>query len=234
MQEEPLILHSDNHVLGLCKPAGMPVVPDASGDYSLLDWAKDWIKTEFQKPGAVYLGVVHRLDRPVSGTVVFARTSKGAARLSAQWKNRDVRKIYWGMTSHPPQREDGVLEQWLQKDRAKNLVRVVPAAKNNLGKTSSMARTRWRILKSTETQTWLELEPHTGRPHQLRVACRSLGSPLLGDVKYGARNPLRDGSIALHARELRIKHPTREELLRLCSPLPKQPWWSLTNTTNTS
>ena len=213
------VLLSDNHLLAVAKPAGIPTVPDASGDESLLERAKAWVKREKQKPGAVYLGVVQRLDRPVSGVVVFARTSKAAARLTAAFRSREVTKVYWGVSSAEPPAGEGELEHWLQKDRERNVVQVLQCERPG----AQFARTRWRVLARAgtgrERRLLLELRPETGRAHQLRVAAASLGCPLLGDLKYGARAALADKSIALHARELELPHPTRGERVRVgCAP----------------
>ena len=143
------VLHCDNHVLGLCKPAGLPTVPDASGDESLLDRAKAWIATEFAKPGNVFLGVVQRLDRPVSGVLVFARTSKAAARLSAALRERGAEKVYWGVGEGEAREDAGVLEQWLEKDEARNRVRAF-AEPNASGK---HALTRWRVIERRPGRT---------------------------------------------------------------------------------
>ncbi|TAJ25418.1 MAG: RluA family pseudouridine synthase [Planctomycetota bacterium] len=220
--DEPAILHADNHVLALAKPAGLPVVPDASGDASLLDWAKAWVKREHAKPGAVYLGVVHRLDRPVSGVVVFARTSKAAERLSAQFRERGVEKVYLGVVERRPASDAGRVEQWLDKDESRNVVRAYAAPRAG----ALHALTEWRWLRG-DGPALLELAPETGRPHQLRSACRALACPLLGDLKYGAKEPLADASIALHARRLAFDHPTRRERVVLEVEPPQRAWWTL-------
>jgi len=215
------VLHCDNHLLAVVKPACLPCVPDASGDESLLERAKAWVRREHAKPGEVFLGVVQRLDRPVSGVVVFARTSKGARRLSEQFRARATRKLYRGVVAGAPREREGQLEQWLWKDAARNRVEV--RAEGARG--AKRAATRWRVLRSSGGRALLELEPLSGRSHQLRVACAALGAPLLGDLKYGAREPLSDGSIALHALALELAHPTRGERLRFeCAP-PDAPWW---------
>jgi 23S rRNA pseudouridine1911/1915/1917 synthase len=222
---ELCVLYSDNHVLAVRKPAGLPTVPDASGDESLLERARAWVKREKSKPGAVYLGVVQRLDRPVSGCVVFARTSKAAARLSAAFRTREVRKVYWGVCAVSPAEREGVLEQWLLKDARSNRVRALAGPRPG----AQRARTSWRVLATRtagrDKGCLVELLPETGRPHQLRVALATLGAPLLGDLKYGASEPLPDQSIALHARELELPHPTRGERLRVeCEP-PELALW---------
>jgi 23S rRNA pseudouridine1911/1915/1917 synthase len=228
------VLYVDNHVLAVVKPAGLPVVPDESGDESLLDRAREWVRVEFAKPGNVFLGVVHRLDRPVSGVVVFARTSKGAARLTAAFRERTAQKTYIGLVPMTPRAEDGALQgelvQWLVKDAVRNHVAVVaphtPGAREAL--------TRWRVLVPARTGAAvhaapcvLELEPRTGRSHQLRLACRALAGALLGDLRYGAPEPLPDASIALHAWRLAVAHPTREERLALVAPLPALAVWDV-------
>lgn len=213
------VLHHDNHLLVVNKPAGVPAVPDESGDPSLLEEARAWVKAEYRKPGDVFLGVVHRLDRPVSGALVFARTSKAARRLAEAWRTRQVRKIYWGIVEGRCARPEGELEQYLAKDERRNRVAVAQPGEGRL------ARTRWRVLQELEAGALLELEPLTGRPHQLRVACAALGCPLLGDLKYGARAPLPDRSIALHARALELPHPTRAERVAVQAPPPGTEWW---------
>lgn len=225
------VLHSDNHLLAVNKPACVPVVPDESGDRSLLEAAQDWVREEFGKPGRVFLGVVHRLDRPVSGVVLFARTSKAAGRLAEQWRRHEVEKTYLGVTEGPPHGgDDGLVEQWLHKDRERNRVQVIPdgqAERGGAPRDARQARTRWRLLVTQPGRALLELRPLTGRSHQLRVACASLGCPLLGDLKYGAAAPLPDRSIALHARALRIAHPVGGASVELAAPPPEREWWRL-------
>lgn len=220
--DELAVLWVDNHLLVVAKPAGLPSVPDESGDPSALDLGREWVRRRFEKPGNVYLGVVHRLDRPVSGVLAFARTSKAAGRLAAAFRSRSVEKLYWGVALRAPGAEQGELEQWLVKDRERNVVRAVahgtPQAK--------LARTRWRVLaRAADGRTLLALVPETGRAHQLRVAVRSLGTSLAGDLKYGASTPLADASIALHARELVLDHPTSGERLRFEAEAPALPVW---------
>lgn len=217
------VLHVDNHVLAVVKPAGMPTVPDESGDESLLDVAREWVRVEFDKPGNVFLGVVQRLDRPVSGVVVFARTSKGAARLTDRFRSRDVEKTYWavGEAGGRDPGDEGTVRQWLAKDRARNVVSVVREGTDG----AREAVTDWQRVDA-EAGTGFVFRPRTGRPHQLRVAAATLGAPLLGDLKYGADAPLPDRSVALHARRLAFRHPTRDERVEVEAPPPDAPWWS--------
>jgi len=218
------VLLCDNHLLAVVKPAGIPVVPDDSGDESLLELAKAWSKREFDKPGEVFLGVVHRLDRPVSGVVLFARTSKAAARLAEQFRTGRPEKRYLALAQGRPLHPEGLLEQWLLKDSRTNRVRAAepdaPGAKR--------AVTRYRVTGSADAGalTTFEIRPRTGRAHQIRVALASLGCPILGDLKYGAPRALPDKSVALHAAELVVDHPTRGEVVRLECPVPDREWWS--------
>ncbi len=217
------VLHVDNHLLVVRKPACVPVVPDASEDSSLLDAAKEWVKREYEKPGRVFLGVVHRLDRPVSGVVVFARTSKAAARLTEQFRVKSVRKLYRGVAEGAPRDERGTVRAWLKKDRVRNRVTSFPREVEG----AKHAVTQWRVVgQDGRGRTRYELEPETGRSHQLRVAAASLGTPLLGDVKYGASLPLSDQSIALHAAALELEHPVTKERLRFETPPPRRDWWN--------
>jgi 23S rRNA pseudouridine1911/1915/1917 synthase len=221
VRRELEVLFSDNHLLVVAKPACVPAVPDETGDESLYDAAREWVRREFAKEGDVFLGIVHRLDRPVSGVMVFARTSKSASRLSEQFRARIAHKTYWGVGGGEPRAAAGALSQWLVKDESTNRVRVLDRP-NALAK---QAITRWRVLERKPGRTLYELTPETGRPHQLRVAAATLGTPLLGDLKYGASAPLPDKSIALHAVALELEHPTLKTRLSFRVPPPDVPAW---------
>lgn len=226
------VLFADNHLLVVAKPAGLPSVPDASGDRSLFELAKEWIKVEYQKPGEVFLGIVQRLDRPVSGVMCFARTSKAAARLTKAFGAKDAHKTYLaiGAGGLPVGGSDhGVLEEWLVKDSAKNRVTSF-AREPRAGVGAKLAVTRWRRLEERAVhgarETLYEFEPVTGRSHQLRVAARSLGTPLLGDLRYApGAEPLADRSVALHAWRLAFEHPVRKEPVAFEAVLPDRAWW---------
>jgi 23S rRNA pseudouridine1911/1915/1917 synthase len=215
------VLFADNHLLAVAKPAGLPVVPDSSGDESLYDQAREWIRREYAKPGEVFLGVVHRLDRPVSGVVLFARTSKAASRLSEQFRSHSVRKLYFGVSASAPRASEGELVQWLTKDEARNVVSASSTERSG----SQRSVTRWRLAGNDSRFFHLDLEPSTGRPHQLRVAAASLGCPLLGDLKYGAAVPLPDQSVGLHAALLEVDHPTLKTRVVVRAPVPERDWW---------
>ena len=199
------ILYSDNHLLVVRKPAGMLVQGDRTGDISLLDAARQYLKVEFNKPGQVFLGLVHRLDRPVSGVVVFARTSKAASRLSEQIRLRQVRKIYWalvrgGMDDH------GVVEDFIVRRRMSS--RIVEEG-------GQYAKLAYRLLTYRKGVSWVEIELITGRHHQIRVQFSSRGHPILGDLRYGAKDKFCRNAVALHARSLSFTHPTRREKMKL-------------------
>ena len=215
------VLHADNHVIAVAKPAGVPTVPDESGDVSLLDEVREWIRVTAGKPGNVFVGVVHRLDRPVSGVALFARTSKAASRLSDAWRTRSVQKTYLGLVAGTPPQPEGEVEQWIVKDERRNVVRAVAAGHAD----AKASRSRYRVLARRGAITLLELEPLTGRSHQLRLLCRELGAPLLGDLKYGAGEPLPDASIALHARRLVFPHPTTKTPVEVVCAPPDVSWW---------
>jgi 23S rRNA pseudouridine1911/1915/1917 synthase len=213
------ILHEDNHCLAVNKPAGVLTQSDATGAPSLLEAVRTDLKTRYHKPGNVFVGLVHRLDRPTSGVVLFARTSKAAARLSAQFRAGTVEKVYWAVVEGVCPDSAGQWTDWLWKNEARNFVRVVPSATPG----ARQAVLAFRALERRHGQTWLELRPLTGRSHQLRVQLATRGLPIVGDRKYGARSRLLalDGQprVALHARRLRFNHPTRTEAIEVVAPV---------------
>jgi 23S rRNA pseudouridine1911/1915/1917 synthase len=215
------ILYEDNHCLVLDKPAGLPSQADESGDPSVVEIVSAYLKEAYNKPGNVYVGLVHRLDRPTSGVILVARTSKAATRLSDQFRRGGVTKTYVVVVEGLFRLDEtGELEDWLLKDERTNVVAAVEPGL--LG--SQVAKMSYRVLERHIDRTTLELRPTTGRSHQLRVQLASRGLPIVGDRKYGARSRLDalDGRprIALHARELQFTHPTRAELLAIAAPLP--------------
>jgi 23S rRNA pseudouridine1911/1915/1917 synthase len=209
------VLYEDNHCMAVIKPAGMPTAGDRTGDVSLLDLVRRYVKEKYRKPGRVFLGLVHRLDRPVSGVVLFARTSKAAARLSAQFRAGTIRKTYRAWVEGEPSAAAGEWTDWLVKDRARNVARVV--VPNSPG--ARHAALAYRTLEATAGAAHLELRPHTGRAHQIRIQLARRGHPILGDVKYGARRT-QPGWIALHALELTFDHPVRHEPVTIRAPEP--------------
>ena len=215
------ILFEDNHCLAVDKPAGVLVQPDRTGDPSLVEAARDYLRERYHKPGNIFVGVVHRLDRPVSGVSLLARTSKAAARLAEQFRAGTVEKTYLALVEAPPDRPEGVLEHHLVKNPAANRVR--PARPEEPG--ARAARLRYRVLETHPGGTLLEVRPDTGRSHQIRVQLASCGCVIVGDLRYGSRRGV-GKRIALHAAELAFEHPTRRERIVVCAPLPDD-WRSL-------
>jgi 23S rRNA pseudouridine1911/1915/1917 synthase len=214
------ILHEDNHCLALNKPAGLLTQGDVSGEPTVIDAAREYLKTKYAKPGNVFIGLVHRLDRPTSGVVILARTSKAAGRLSEQFREGKVEKVYWALVEGNCPDEAGEWSDALRKDERRNLVEVVAAGTPG----SRDAALAYRVLERRQGVSFLEVRPKTGRSHQIRVQLASHGLPIIGDKKYGARTTLRalDGKtrVALHARSLTFKHPTVPEVISLTAPVP--------------
>ncbi|MDX2037309.1 MAG: RluA family pseudouridine synthase [Isosphaeraceae bacterium] len=214
------VLFEDNHCLVVDKPAGLLSQGDETGDSSLVDWAKSYLKTKYAKPGEVYLGLIHRLDRPTSGVVLLARTSKAAARLSEQFRTGAVEKVYVAVVEGRLEPDSGTWHDFLAKDRAANLV----STRSNAGEGTVEAVVDFLVVDREPSRTWVELRPRTGRSHQLRVQLASRGLPIVGDRKYGARTnaTASDGGprIALHARDLSFDHPTLRDRITISAPVP--------------
>lgn len=215
------VLFEDNHCLAVSKPARMLTVGDQTGDTSLLDLAKDYLKQKYGKPGNVFLGVVHRLDRPVSGVVLFARTSKAGARLSEHFRRGTVHKVYHALVEGNMAAASGECCDWLVKDEATNFVRLAmphaPGARRSV--------LSYRRLRSGVCATLLEIIPQTGRSHQIRVQLAAMGHPIFGDRKYGSTHGMQ-GAIALHAAALTFEHPVRHESIEVRAATPRN-WLKL-------
>ena len=209
------VLYEDNHLLAVNKPAGLATMGAAAGESSLFELAKQYIKHKYQKPGEVYLGVVSRLDALVTGVTMFARTSKAAARLSEQFRTRDVEKTYWAIVEGAQVPPSDECVDWLLKDEAAHRMKVV---QQHIGGALE-ARLSFRRLQVLGAGTLLEIMLETGRKHQIRVQLAERGWPVLGDRKYDSHRTFGVG-IALHARKLVIEHPTRREPIEIIAPLP--------------
>ncbi len=221
-REKPYqVIYEDNHLLIVNKSAGVLVQGDSTGDKSLVELLKAYIKGKYNKPGEVFLNPVHRLDRPVSGLVVFARTSKALERMTALFRKREIQKTYWAIVGRKPDEKEGKLVHWLVKDEKRNLV----TAYDSQVPDSQKAELSYRWLGEVNKFHLLEVSPVTGRPHQIRVQLSKMGCPIRGDVKYGYSKFNQDNNINLHARRLFFEHPVKKEPLLCRAGVPIDPFW---------
>ena len=210
------ILYEDNHLLIVNKHCGDLVQPDPSGESALEDRIKAFIKERDAKPGAVFLGVVHRIDRPVSGAVIFAKTSKALVRLNEMIREGRIRKTYWALTERTPDPESGQLDHYILRDGRTNRSRAYVSPKGD----AKLARLRYATLGASARYTLVEVELLTGRHHQIRAQLSAVGCPIRGDLKYGAKRSLPGGGISLHSRSVEFVHPVRGEVIRVTAPVP--------------
>jgi len=209
------VLYEDNHLLVVNKPAMLPTMGVASDRASLLSVAKEYVREKYHKPGKVYLGVVSRLDAPVTGIVIMARTSKAAARLSESFRERRVQKEYWAIVEGIPDEPQATLEHYLRKVERHRRVHTTHADCPD----AQLARLKYCLTRSHQNLSLLKIELETGRKHQIRVQLAKIGHPVLGDIKYGSREKFPVG-IALHARSLELEHPVRKTPVKFEAPLP--------------
>ncbi|MBR5861167.1 MAG: RNA pseudouridine synthase [Bacteroidaceae bacterium] len=215
------VLYEDNHIIVINKRAGEIVQGDKTGDESLCDTAKQYLKEKYAKPGNVFIGLPHRLDRPVSGIVVLAKTSKALERLNRMFSEGSVKKIYWAITKQKPQKPEAELDSWILRNEKMNKSFSYPKEV----KGSKHALLRYRLIESSQNYNLIEVELKTGRHHQIRCQLSSIGCPIKGDLKYGAQRSNPDGSISLHARYIEFIHPVSKEQVQITAPVPNDRLW---------
>ncbi len=214
------VIYEDNHLIGINKPPGLLVQGDRTGDITVIDQVSEYLRHKYHKPGKVFVGLIHRLDRPVSGVLLIARTSKALTRMNLAFQQREVQKTYWAVINGTLPMDRGRLEDWLIKDHRKNKAKVYkphsPGAKK--------AVLDYHLLRTHGKRRLVVVEPSTGRPHQIRVQLSAVGCPIMGDRKYGYMGKS-TGAIALHARQLDFIHPVRRDRINLTADPPELPYW---------
>lgn len=215
------VLFEDNHLIAILKKGGQIVQEDKSGDKPLSALVFDYLKEKYNKPGDVFVGVVHRLDRPVSGVILFAKTSKGLMRMNDLFKQRKIQKTYWAVVRNKPVPESGTLVHWLVKDPETNIT----AAYADEVANGMRSELHYQLLRQVGDYYLVEVNPVTGRPHQIRVQLSTLGCPIVGDNKYGYPRGSRRRTISLHARKLEFIHPVKKEPVHIVAALPQDGFW---------
>ena len=216
------VLYEDNHIIVVNKQSGEIVQGDKTGDTPLSDIVKVYLKEKYNKPGNVFLGVVHRLDRPVSGVVLFAKTSKALPRLNKLFAEHEkIKKTYWAIVANKPPQENGTLTHWLTRNEKTNTAKAYDREVPN----SKKAVLDYRLVAASDRYFLLEIQLHTGRHHQIRCQLAKMGCPIKGDLKYGAPRSNPDGSICLHARHLELEHPVSHEQISITAPVPQDALW---------
>ena len=215
------VLYEDNHIIAVNKRPSDIVQGDKTGDAPMGDFVKKYLKEKYDKPGDVFLGVTHRIDRPVSGIVLFARTSKALTRLNEMFKTKEIKKTYWAVVKNKPPLESDTLVHFLKKNEVKNMSRAYKE------ETTGALRCEldYKVLFSSDNYHLLEINPHTGRHHQIRVQLAAIGSPIKGDIKYGFNRTNSDASIHLHARAVEFIHPVKKEPVIIVADPPKEALW---------
>ncbi len=215
------IIYEDNHIIALNKAVSEIVQGDKTGDKPLVEQLKEYLKEAYAKPGNVFCGVVHRLDRPVSGVVVFAKTSKALTRLNEMLRKQEIKKKYWAIVANPPAEPEGTLENYLVRNQKQNKSYAYDTETPN----SKLASLSYKTITNSERYTLMEIELHTGRHHQIRCQLAKAGSPIKGDLKYGAKRSNPDGGISLHARSVEFIHPVSKENIKIVAEPPTDNLW---------
>lgn len=216
------VLYEDNHIIAVNKRPSDIVQGDKTGDTPLSDFVKQYVKEKYGKPGDVFIGTVHRIDRPVSGIVLFARTSKALARLNQMFQSKEIQKTYWAVVKNRPAKENGTLIHYLKKNEAKNMSKAFAAEQQG----ALRSELDYQLICSLDNYHLLEITPHTGRHHQIRVQLSTMGSPIKGDLKYGFDRSNKDASIHLHARKIEFIHPVKKEPVVIVAPPPDEVIWN--------
>lgn len=217
------IIYEDNHLIIVNKSCGEIVQGDRTGDKPLVEMVKDYLKTKYDKPGNVFCGVIHRLDRPVMGLVVFAKTSKALSRMNRLFQEREVRKIYWAITRNKPVEKEGTLTNYIYSVEKNNKSYISSSPENGALK----AVLDYRVISESDNYHLIEVELHTGRKHQIRVQLSSIGCPIKGDLKYGYQRSNPDGGISLQSHRIVFVHPVSGELIDVTAPVPKENLWEV-------
>lgn len=215
------VLFEDNHLIAVNKKSGDITQADKTKDEPLGEKVKSYLKEKYNKPGNVYCGIIHRLDRPTSGLVLMARTSKALPRMNEQFKTREVKKIYWAIVENAPSEKSGNLVNYLKKNEKQNKSYVTQETTEG----AKRAELNYKLLKSSDRYHLIEIELKSGRHHQIRVQLSKIGCIIKGDLKYGAKRSNKDASISLHARKLDFTHPVSKEPISITAPVPKDPLW---------
>jgi 23S rRNA pseudouridine1911/1915/1917 synthase len=216
------VLYEDNHIIAVNKRPSDIVQGDKTGDTPLSEFVKQYIKEKYHKPGEVFVGTVHRIDRPVSGIVLFAKTSKALARLNQMFQSKEIQKTYWAVVKNKPQTIKGKLIHYLKKNEAKNMSRAYEKEQQG----ALRSELDYELILSLDNYHLLEITPHTGRHHQIRVQLSTIKCPIKGDIKYGFDRTNKDASIHLHARKIEFIHPVKKELVTIIAPPPADSIWN--------
>ena len=215
------VIYEDNHLIAVNKTCREIVQGDKTGDTPLSEILKAWLKEKYAKPGNVFVGVAHRLDRPVSGLVLFAKTSKALARLNEMFRTGDIKKTYWAIVKNSPPTEEGTLEHWLVRNEKQNKSYAYTEEKPN----SKKAILHYKLLARSDNYYLLEVDLKTGRHHQIRCQLAKMGCPIKGDLKYGSERSNKDGGISLHARKAQFIHPVSKEPVEIVASVPDDSLW---------